>query len=77
MNEKSSSGWLVGCVGAVAGSASASADGEDAELRSAAWFGGEDTDTMLLGEETDNSPLSSNEHGHRSDIFLCFLADKT
>ena len=44
---------MIGLVGRV-GSASQT-------QRSEVWFGGEDTDPMLFGEETDNSPLDSGE----------------
>ena len=39
----------------------------------AAWFGGEDTDSKLLGENTDTTSSGSDEPSHRGDFGYCQL----
>ena len=40
---------------------------------SAAWFGGEYANPILLGEETDTSPLGSGESGSSLNFSYCLL----
>ena len=44
---------------------------------SAAWFGSEDAEPMLPGEETDACPPGSGEPSRQVDICLCFPPDRT
>ncbi len=63
LSEKSSSDWLVSCARSSFMIGWIWLVVRIQIPRSAALFGGEDTDVMLLGEETDLSLLYSHEPG--------------